>query len=125
MSKPVKRPAFTLFFPLAALLASVAVPLSVWAVLSGSGWPAGLIGSGHGFEMIFGFALALIAGYTLGPQPLRVLYPLIALWLAARLLRIPFPDNPLSVLLPGAFALLLAWHVVPRFSAARQWRNRA
>ena len=125
MSKPVKRPAFTLFFPLAALLASVAVPLSAWAVLSGSGWPAGLIGSGHGFEMIFGFALALIAGYTLGPQPFRVLYPLIALWLAARLLRIPFPDNPLSVLLPGAFALLLAWHVVPRFSAARQWRNRA
>ena len=124
MSKPAKRPAFILFFPLAAILASLAVPLSIWAVLSGSGWPAGLIGSGHGFELIFGFALALIAGYTLGPQPARVLYPLVALWLAARLLRIPFPDNALSLLLPVAFALLLAWRVVPRFSAAKQWRNR-
>ncbi|MFA5678640.1 MAG: NnrS family protein [Pseudomonas sp.] len=124
MSKPVKRPAFTLFFPLAALLASIAVPLSVWAVLSATGWPAGLIGSGHGFELIFGFALALIAGYTLGPQPARVLYPLVALWLAARLLRIPYPDNILALLLSAAFPLLLAWHVVPRFSAAKQWRNR-
>ena len=124
MNKPVKRPAFTLFFPLAALLASLAVPLSVWASLSGRGWPAGLIGSGHGFELVFGFALALVAGYTLGPQPARVLYPLVGLWLAARLLRIPFPDNSLSMLLPIAFALLLAWHVVPRFNAAKQWRNR-
>lgn len=124
MKKPAKRPAFILFFPLAALLASVAVPLSIWATLSGSGWPPGLIGSGHGFELIFGFALALIAGYTLGPQPIKVLYPLIALWLAARLTRIPFPDSSIAMLLSAAFALLLAWHVVPRFRAAKQWRNR-
>src|SRR5690554_7645944 len=65
MSKPRTRPAFTLFFPLAALLAAVAVPLSMFAMLSGTGWPAGLVGVGHGFELIFGFALALIAGYTL------------------------------------------------------------
>src|SRR5690606_33192844 len=25
----------------------------------------------------------------------------------------------------AAFALLLAWHVVPRFRAARQWRNKS
>src|SRR5690606_36625974 len=125
MSKPRTRPAFTLFFPLAALLAALAVPLSMFAMLSGTGWPAGLVGVGHGFELIFGFALALIAGYTLGPQPARVLYPLIALWLAARLLRIPFPDHPLALPLAAAFALLLAWHVVPRFRAARQWRNKS
>ena len=125
MSKPRTRPAFTLFFPLAALLAAVAVPLSMFAMLSGTGWPAGLVGVGHGFELIFGFALALIAGYTLGPQPARVLYPLIVLWLAARLLRIPFPDHPLALPLAAAFALLLAWQVVPRFRAARQWRNKS
>lgn len=113
------------FFPMAALLASVAVPLSIWAVLTGTGWPPGLIGTGHSFELIFGFALALIAGYTLGPQPTRVLYPLLALWLAARLLRMQLPDHPLSLALAVAFALLLAWHVVPRFSAAKQWRNRS
>ena len=124
MSKPAKRPAFLLFFPLAAILASLAVPFSMWAVLSGTGWPAGLVGPGHGFELVFGFALALIAGYTLGPQPARILYPLLGLWLAARLLRIPCPDLLLSTALSVSFALLLAWHVVPRFSAARQWRNR-
>src|SRR5690554_6741324 len=112
MSKPRTRPAFTLFFPLAALLAALAVPLSIVAMLSGTGWPAGLVGVGHGFELIFGFALALIAGYTLGPQP-------------ARVLRIPFPDHPLALPLAAAFALLLAWQVVPRFRAARQWRNKS
>src|SRR5690606_28222156 len=115
MIKPRTRPAFTQVFPLAALLAGLAMPLCTFAIISGTGWPAGLVGVGHGFELIFGFALALIAGYTLGPQPARVLYPLIVLWLAARLLRIPFPDHPLALPLAAAFALLLAWHVVPRF----------
>ena len=45
--------------------------MSIYAALSGYGWPPGLIGAGHGHELIFGFALALIAGYTLGPQPRR------------------------------------------------------
>lgn len=34
-------------------------------LLSGSGW---LLGPGHDHELIFGFALALVAGYTLGPS---------------------------------------------------------
>ncbi|CEA01245.1 NnrS family protein [Pseudomonas saudimassiliensis] len=124
MKAPAKRPAFLLFFPLAALLAALTVPLSVWAVLSGSGWPPGLLGSGHGHEMVFGFALALIAGYTLGNQPQSVLYPLVGLWLAARLAWMLIPDSWLALLLSPAFALLLAWHVVPRFNAAKKWRNR-
>lgn len=65
--KPIHT--FWLFFPAASLWAAAVVPLSIYAVLSGSGWPPGLIGAGHGHELIFGFALALIAGYTLGPQP--------------------------------------------------------
>ena len=80
-----KPQAFWLFFPAASLLAALTVPLSVWAVWSGTGLPAGLLGAGHGHELIFGFALALIAGYTLGPQSANVLYPLFGLWLAARL----------------------------------------
>lgn len=124
MKAPAKRPAFLLFFPCAALLAALVVPLSVWAVLSGTGWPPGLLGSGHGHELIFGFALALIAGYTLGNQPKQVLYPLIGLWLAARLAWLLMPDSWLALLLSPAFALLLAWHVVPRFNAAKKWRNK-
>lgn len=124
MPAPTKYPAFALFFPIAALLASIAVPLSVWATLSGSGWPPGLVGSGHGHELIFGFALALIAGYTLGPQPWKVLYLLLGLWLAARLAHVLLPSSWLALLLPAVFALALARQVVPRFSAAKQWRNR-
>ena len=124
-SKPSQKPqAFWLFFPAASLLAALAVPLSVWAVWSGTGWPAGLLGAGHGHELIFGFALALVAGYTLGPQPVIVLYPLFGLWLAARLSWIFLPDSLLAQLLGPAFALVLAWHVVPRFNAAKKWRNR-
>src|SRR5690606_41991616 len=108
----------------AARLATLAVRCSIWRIVAGAGRPAGLVGPSHGFELVFGFALALIAGYTLGPQPARILCPLLGLWLAARLLRIPCPDQPLSTALSVSFALLLAWHVVPRFSAARQWRNR-
>ena len=75
--------AFWLFFPAAALLAAMVVPLSVHSVLSGSDWPPGYLGLGHGHELIFGFALALTAGYTLGPQPRRVLASLFLLWLSA------------------------------------------
>lgn len=120
--KPIHT--FWLFFPAASLWAAAVVPLSIYAVLSGSGWPPGLIGAGHGHELIFGFALALIAGYTLGPQPWRVLAPLFGLWLAARFVWLLAPDKLVAQLLSPAFALLLAWHVVPRFQAAKKWRNK-
>jgi uncharacterized protein involved in response to NO len=116
--------AFWLFFTAASLLAALAVPLSVNSVLSGSGWPPGLLGSGHGHELIFGFALALIAGYTLGPQPRRILASLFLLWLLARISWILSPESLVAQLLSPAFALLLARQVVPRFQAAKKWRNR-
>jgi len=116
--------AFWLFFPAAALWAALVVPLSLFAVLSGTGWPPGLIGAGHGHELVFGFALALIAGYTLGPQPWRILGPLFGLWLGARISWLLAPDWLVSQLLSPAFALLLARYVVPRFQAAKKWRNK-
>ncbi|AXS83115.1 MULTISPECIES: NnrS family protein [Marinobacter] len=116
--------AFWLFFPAASLLAALAVPLSVYSALSGTGWPPGLLGSGHGHELIFGFALALVAGYTLGPQPRRVLALLFLLWILARISWLLAPENLAAQLLSPAFALLLARHAVPRFQAAKKWRNR-
>ncbi|HTN33970.1 MAG TPA: NnrS family protein, partial [Marinobacter sp.] len=87
MTNKARKPvhAFWLFFPAASILAALAVPLSVYTVASGTGWPSGLLGAGHGHELIFGFALALIAGYTLGPQPRSILLPLFSLWLLARI----------------------------------------
>lgn len=115
---------FWLFFPAAALLAALVVPLSVHGVLSGSGWPPGFLGSGHGHELIFGFALALIAGYTLGPQPRRVLASLFSLWVLARISWMLAPGSLTAQLLSPAFAVLLARYAVPRFQAAKKWRNR-
>lgn len=124
MPRPVKIQSFRLFFPAAALLAAVTVPLSLWAVQSGTGWPPGLLGAGHGHELLFGFALALIAGYTLGPQPRRILLPLFGLWLAARIAWLLVPASVPAVALSPAFAVALAWLVVPRFQAAKKWRNQ-
>lgn len=116
--------AFWLFFPAAALMAALAVPLSLFSALSDTGWPPGLLGSGHGHELIFGFALALIAGYTLGPQPRRVLSLLFLMWLLARISWFLAPESLAGQVLSPAFALLLARHAVPRFQAAKKWRNR-
>lgn len=124
-ARPAKNiHAFWLFFPAAAILAALAVPLSIHGVLSGTGWPPGLLGAGHGHELIFGFALALIAGYTLGPQPRRILATLFILWLLARITWLLAPGSWPAQLLSPAFALLLARYAVPRFNAAKKWRNR-
>ena len=112
------------FFPAACIHAAIALPLSMAAMLAGWSWTPGLTGSHHGHEMIFGFALAVIAGYTLGPQPMRWLAPLFVLWLTARFGYALAPGFWLSQLLSPAFALLLALRVVPRFNAAKKWRNR-
>lgn len=120
-----KRPhAFSVFFPAAALHAALIVPLTLFAVYIEPGWPPGLLGAGHGHELIFGFALALVAGYTLGPQPRRTLWLLLSLWLAARAGWLLAPQTWPVQLASPAFALVLAWLVVPKFQAAKKWRNR-
>lgn len=124
-TQPAPLHAFWLFFPAAAILGALVVPLSVYTVQSGTGWPPGLLGAGHGHELVFGFALALIAGYTLGPQPRPTLLLLLALWLAARASWLLMPDSAVAQILSPAFALVLARYAVPRFSAAKRWRNKA
>lgn len=93
--------------------------------MTGGGWPPGLAGAAHGREMFFGFALALVAGYLLGPLSRRWLLTLAWLWLAARTsavaLAMPLPGQLLGAL----FALILGAMVVPRFKHARKWRNKS
>ncbi|AFT71340.1 NnrS family protein [Alloalcanivorax dieselolei B5] len=98
------------------------VPLSTWAQLDGG--PPGLLGAGHGMEMLFGLAPVLIAGYLLGPQTPARLWGLTLLWGLGRWQRL-FASAPfvLSVwdLLTG---VLLAALLLPRLRHARKWRNR-
>lgn len=116
--------AFVYFFPAAAIYAAVLVPLTLLVSFGMTDTFPGAAGTGHGHELIFGFVLALVAGYTFGPQPRRKLLGLLALWFLARLFWLMAPDFWLSELASPAFALILAWLVVPRFNAAKKWRNR-
>ncbi|MCK7543828.1 NnrS family protein [Marinobacter bryozoorum] len=124
MARARQTHAFALFFPAAALHGALVVPLTLLAAYGGLGWPPGLLGAGHGHELVFGFALALVAGYTLGPQPPGKLWLLLGLWVAARILWLLAPSSWPGQLASPVFALILAWQVVPRFQAAKKWRNR-
>ncbi|MCE0734407.1 NnrS family protein [Halomonas sp. G15] len=123
ISRPT-LPAWRLFFPLAALHAAITVPLTLAVFYHGL--PLGLIASpaAHGRELLFGFALAVIAGYLLGPLSRRWLLGLAAPWLVARIGGLVGPEALPVLLADALFAALLAWRLVPRFQAAKKWRNR-
>lgn len=123
------RPPFAnaVFFPAAALYAALIVP---WWALGLAGViqaPAGLLTPAHhAHEMLFGYALAVVAGYLLGPQLMRFNVVLLAVWCAARLSFLLWPGSWLASISAGLFALGFAAKVVPRFArSAKKWRNRA
>jgi uncharacterized protein involved in response to NO len=122
------RPPFAnaIFFPAASAYAIVIVP---WWVLGHLGVvavpPALMLPLGHAHELLFGFAAAVIAGFLLGPQPIRVTIALVVAWLAARVSFLAAPGTWAAGASAAIFAAGLAARVVPRFGlAARQWRNR-
>lgn len=104
-----------LFYPAAALYAALMLPLSVFWMPQ---W--------HPREMLFGFALAVVAGNQLGAAPAGRARLVFALWLAARLAVLALPWAEVSAIANGAFALALAAQAAPRpLRAAKKWRNRA
>jgi len=115
------------FFPAAALYAALILPYSVLALLGLLPALPGLATSaGHAHEMLFGFALAVIAGYLLGPQRLRFTLTLLGCWALARLSFLQWPGSWLALASAAIFATGLAWKVLPRFlGAAKKWRNQS
>ena len=111
------------FFPAAAIYAALMIPL---AMLARHGFgPAALAAStGHAFEMLFGFALALIAGYLLGPMPIRYLAWLMASWLLARVVGLVASPGWLMLVSNALFVIPFAWRLLPRLWVAKKWRNR-
>ena len=110
------------FFPAAAVYAALAIPLSLMAFF-GHGLPAATI-STHGAEMLFGFGLALIAGYLGGALRVRDAWLLFGLWLVARVLAWTVTPPLWSQLFSSFFAVTLGIMTASRFQSARQWRNR-
>lgn len=119
--------AHTLFFPAAALYAAAAVPLSVHGLLSGAPLLPGFAGvTGHAHELLFGFALAVIAGFLINKVSAYRLSALFSLWLIARASYLIHPASLSALLANAAFAAVLIWLAVPQFvRGAKKWRNKA
>lgn len=138
---PANRPApavllqlgFRIFFLVAAVFAVLAMGL--WAGAWFAGWPVGAVAAvqWHAHEMLFGYAMAVIAGFLLTAVPNWTGLPtasgmplaaLVAAWLAARVLMAAGPG-----LLPAAAAADLAFNlglllaVAVPVLRARQWRQ--
>ncbi|CBL46384.1 Uncharacterized protein involved in response to NO [gamma proteobacterium HdN1] len=114
------------FFPTAAFYGALVPLFSLWAMFSGASvFPSLATGSGHAHEMLFGYALAIVAGYVSGPLPRWNLLLLFFLWAGARVSYLCVPDSWGSVFFNGAFPLALAIQAVPRFALrAKKWRNQ-
>lgn len=111
------------FFMAACIYAILMVPL---AMLARHGYGPAVLAAPtvHAFEMLFGFVLALIAGYLLGPLPKIQLLLFLLLWLLARVLGVIAIADWLALISNAVFVALLAWHLLPRLWVAKKWRNR-
>ena len=123
--KPVAGSA--VFFPAAAAYAMLVLPASVYSMagrieaLPGLSFP-----ESHAHEMLFGFALAAVAGNQLSPRSAPRAASLLGLWALARSIFVMAPQSMAAAGANAAFAALLVAEIVPRLlGAAKKWRNRA
>jgi uncharacterized protein involved in response to NO len=125
--RPSTVPALKVFFPAAAAYAALALPASVLPMVGIATALPGLgTRSGHGHEMLFGFALAVVAGHQLGAMSRRGLAVMFAAWVAARVAFLALPGSALSLAADVAFASMLGARLVPRlFASAKKLRNQA
>lgn len=116
-----------LFFPAAALYATLMLPVSVFEMLARASFLPGVASpAGHAHELLFGFALAAIAGNQLGPTTRTRLMLLFALWALARASFLFAPQSLAAAAANVAFAALLAAQLAPRLlRSAKKPRNKA
>ena len=126
---------FRPFFLAAALWAALAVPL--WLAAYGRGAVAASVlppALWHGHEMVFGFAIASVAGFLLtaipnwtGRMPLQgwPLAALVLLWAAGRLavLGSAAIGAPAAAAIDLAFPLAFLLTIAREILAGRNWRN--
>lgn len=126
--RPVRPPFVNVYwFPLAALYGALALPISVFGQFGWLPVPPGLQhGVGHAHEMLFGFALAVVAGYILGPRSGWQLRVPIIVWLLARVSYLWWPDSFVAAVFNVLFIMLLVYLVAPTYlRTAKKWRNKS
>ncbi|SEA44765.1 NnrS family protein [Microbulbifer marinus] len=78
----------------------------------------------HAKSMLFGFVGALIAGYLAGRQSLAALLLLYGTWILGRVLEVVSGESLAAAIAYSTFGAFLAILIVPKFRAAKQWRNK-
>ena len=107
-----------LFFPLAASYAALALPASVFAMLGIAPSIPGLATpAGHAHEMLFGFALLVVAGHLSGPGAARARWMLLAAWALARAAFLAAPQSMWALAADAVFAAALAWRIARLFAS--------
>ncbi len=130
---PLLRLGFRPFFLLGALYSAFAIPMWVWMFQNGQPTMLNVPALWwHVHEMIFGFSMAIVAGFVLtavqtwtnvpGTKS-RQLALLVILWIAPRVLL--WTPTPLWVVssLEALFLLVVAYEVGFRVYRAKGWRN--
>ena len=80
----------------------------------------------HAHEMLFGFALAVVAGNQLGPAKGARILLLFSLWVLARIAFLLHPSGWTGAVANAGFAAALAVQIAPRLvRSAKKWRNQA
>jgi uncharacterized protein involved in response to NO len=125
--KPQRVAAERLFFPAATLYGAAAVPLSVHGMLSGNPLLPGVASVAmHAHELLFGFAMAVVAGFLITRTTRARLGMLFGLWLAARASFLALPGSALAFAANATFAGLLGVTVAPQFlKSAKKLRNKS
>ena len=135
---PILQTGFRLFFLSSAIVAILGILL--WTLIYSFGWTFHINLSSfiawHAHEMIFGYAMAVVAGFLLtavqnwtGCQTLRggALLTLFLFWLIARIM--PFIDNPISfwgmIICDMLFLGYLTYAIFIPIYKVKQWRNMA
>jgi len=110
-----------LLFPLSALFALSAVPL--WLYLRSTSTTP-LSAAWHGHEMLFGYTLAVIAGFLSTRPTHAVAWVLAGTWIAARIAAAS-GSSPLALVVGLSFPVtVLLVTTPPLFKGAKRWENR-
>lgn len=121
-----KRDAWPIFFPLAAVYGMAVVPISVYSMTTGRVIVPGLATpGGHAHELLFGYVLAVVAGFLLNRVPRGWLVGLLGTWSLARVGSLAAPTALITDVFNILFIIGFVWASTSRFlPTARKWRNK-